>query len=137
MSVRGQIHRLNGIVGHFYNAGLTAAAAITPRLLKSGFIIPPAPVNALFLDCVSSSSSGFGAAQQIDVYRVQNGTWHPLNRPITCEAPKSLKMHPTHSVIYAAHDTHEYLGLPRASISAFAIDRTPAAWGPRMHFPPE
>lgn len=103
------------------NAGLTAAAAAAPRLLHAESILPPVTWNSPFLACVSSSTCG--SAPQIDVYRVQDGDWRPLNKPIACEAPRSIAIHPAHNVVYVAHDTQEYLGLPRASVSAFALDR--------------
>ncbi|MDQ2832582.1 MAG: lactonase family protein [Acidobacteriota bacterium] len=110
------------------DASLTAvAAAAAPRLLYANSIVPPIRGSKPFLACVSSSLSGLGSAHQMAVYHVQDGEWRPLNKPITSEAPRSLAIHPAQCVIYVAHDTLEYLGLPRASVSAFALDPSSGA----------
>jgi len=96
-------------------AGLTAAAAVSPRLLTAESTNQPATTNPASYACVASTN-------QIQLFHVRDANWLPLTEPISCEAPRSLALHPTHDILYIAHDTQQYLNLPRASISAWSID---------------
>ncbi len=89
-------------------AGLTAAAAASPRILAS------TPASEAFA-CVASTN-------QIQLFHIRDGNWLPLTDPTSCEAPRSLALHPTRDILYIAHDTQQYRNLPRASISAWSID---------------
>jgi len=89
-------------------AGLTAAAAASPRILAS------TPASEAFA-CVASTN-------QIQIFHIRDANWLPLTDPTSCEAPRSLALHPTRDILYIAHDTQQYRNLPRASISAWSID---------------
>jgi 6-phosphogluconolactonase len=97
-------------------AGLTAAAAVSPRMLTAEPTSQPATPNSAAYACVAS-------ANQIQLFHIRDANWLPLTEPISCEAPRSLALHPTRDILYIAHDTQQYRNLPRASISAWSIDR--------------
>jgi 6-phosphogluconolactonase len=59
--------------------------------------------------------------ERIEIYGVDAGAWIRLGDAVPCEAPCALVMHPSKPVMYAAHRTGQYLGLPRGSVSAFLV----------------
>jgi 6-phosphogluconolactonase len=107
-------------------AGLTAAAAsIAPRLLIAESANGTAPAS---IACVAT-------ANHIQLFHVCGDNWLPLSEPATCEAPRSPILHPALDILYVAHDTGQYLNLPRASISAWSIDRHAGTLHPIMRAP--
>jgi 6-phosphogluconolactonase len=105
------------------NAGLAAAAATSSRSIIAKQTEASTTAKAKpFLACIASSLSGNPSLQQIETYKVQGGSWRPLNQAFSCEPVGAFAIHPEGKIIYVAHDTSEYLGLPRASVSALAID---------------
>jgi 6-phosphogluconolactonase len=96
-------------------AGLTAAAAVSPRILIADSNIQPSTANPASYACLASGN-------EIQLFHVRDANWLPLTEPTSCEAPRSLALHPTRDILYIAHDTPQYLNLPRASISAWSID---------------
>jgi 6-phosphogluconolactonase len=101
-------------------AGLTTAAAITPRLLAE-------PTRAA-VACIAT-------ANHIQLFQGRGDSVRPIGDPTLCEAPRSPILHPTRAIVYVAHDTSEYLGLPRASISAYSIDRKAGTLTPISRVP--
>ena len=92
-------------------AGLTAAAAVSPRLVAE------ATSDTACLACISTGN-------HIQLFHMRGEIRRPLGKPVACEAPRSPILHPTHDILYVVHDTSDYLSLPRASISAWSIDRS-------------
>jgi 6-phosphogluconolactonase len=100
-------------------AGLAGVAAVSPRsLVAGGYSASAAP----FLACVGFSPIVSTNMQRIEIYRVDAGTWIRLGDAVPCEAPCALVMHPSKPVLYIAHRTEQYLGLPRGSVSAFLVN---------------
>ncbi len=105
-------------------AGLTVAAAASPRFLTA----ESTPASATSVACIAS-------ANQIQLFHVRGDDWLPLTEATACEAPRSLALHPVHDIVYVAHDTPQYLGLPRASISAWSINHHTGTLLPMSHVP--
>ena len=117
-------------------ASAAGAAAIWQQLLIAEPLPVPSPERgASFLACVGFSASDAPATQCIETYRVEGGQWVQLGSALPCEAPSALVMHPTLPVLYVVHSTGQYLGLPRGSVSAFAVVASSGALMPLSRRP--
>ena len=66
--------------------------------------------------------------RDLHAYAVQNGQWHKLASMRCEEAVGAVAIHPALRVVYVAHDTYNYLDLPRASVSSYALDEANGAF---------
>jgi 6-phosphogluconolactonase (cycloisomerase 2 family) len=77
-----------------------------------------------FLACVASPSKSDASSHQLETFIVRGKEKHLLAKLRSLEPFGAVAIHPSRNVMYAAYNTEEYLGLPGASIAAFAIEES-------------
>jgi 6-phosphogluconolactonase len=76
------------------------------------------------LACIASNSIRHALSHQLEAF-VLHGREKRLLATLGSPEPfGAVALHPSRNVVYAAYDTEEYLGLPGASIAAFAIEES-------------
>jgi len=103
-------------------SGLVSASTLLPSLLRAQ-LMGASEVARSYLACtVSRSSPPDASPWQIRAYAVRGSSSHMLASMSCPDAIGAIAIHPQRNVVYVAHDTEEYLGLPRASVSSFVVD---------------
>jgi 6-phosphogluconolactonase len=104
--------------------GLTVAAAAAPSVGEgqrpqtqgsSGSCSP-------FLAFAGLAARAGRGMDRVQSYRVEAGRWIAVGASMQCDSLRSLALHPKLAVLYAAHGTAVYEGLPRGSVSAIGFD---------------
>jgi 6-phosphogluconolactonase len=106
------------------NASLASAAMLSSQTRDAAAKNIREPITKSFLACVASRSANDATSHPLAAFVVHGGEPHLLAKLASPEPFGAVAVHPSCNVIYAAYDTEEYLGLPRASIAAFAIDES-------------
>jgi 6-phosphogluconolactonase (cycloisomerase 2 family) len=106
------------------NASLASAAMVSPLTRDASTKSIHETIANPFLVCVASRSQRDALFHQLEAFVVRGNEQHLLAMLASSEPFGAVAIHPSRHVIYAAYDTQEYLGLPRASIAAFAIEES-------------
>jgi 6-phosphogluconolactonase (cycloisomerase 2 family) len=106
------------------NASLASAAMLSSQTREASAKNICKPIAKSFLACVASRSTSDAISHQLEAFVVRGGEPRLLATLASPEPFGAVAVHPSRNVIYAAYDTEEYLGLPKASIAAFAIDES-------------
>ena len=103
-------------------AGLVSASKVIPRPLNA-LSLSTRKADLSYLACIASHlSSTDTSPRELRAYAVRGGSWRIIARMPCTDAIGAVAIHPWHNVVYVAHDTKEYLGIPGASVSSFALD---------------
>ncbi len=76
------------------------------------------------LACIASNSTGHAFSHKLEAFVIHGREKHLLATRSGSEPFGAVTLHPSRNVVYATYDAEEYLGLPGASIAAFAIEET-------------
>lgn len=106
------------------NVSLASAAMVSPLPRDASAKSIRESTAKPFLACVASRSKSGASSHQLEAFVVRDKKQHLLAGLASPEPFGAVAIHPSRNVIYAAYDTEEYLGLPRASIAAFAIEES-------------
>jgi 6-phosphogluconolactonase (cycloisomerase 2 family) len=106
------------------NASLASAAMVSPMSRDASGKSIHGSTARPFLACVASLSKSDASSHELKAFVVRGREERLLAQLASPEPFGAVAIHPTRHVIYAAYNTEEYLGLPRASIAAFAIEKS-------------
>jgi 6-phosphogluconolactonase (cycloisomerase 2 family) len=106
------------------NASLASAAMVSPLSRDASAKNIHESTAKPFLVCVASLSTSDASSHQLEAFVVRGKKLHLLARLASPEPFGAVAIHPSRNVMYVAYDTEKYLGLPRASIAAFAIEES-------------
>jgi 6-phosphogluconolactonase (cycloisomerase 2 family) len=106
------------------NASLASAAMVSSFSSHAAVTDTEKSLARPLLACIASNSARHALSHQIEAFVIHGREKHLLATLRSAEPFGAVALHPSRDVVYAAYDTAEYLGLPGASIAAFAIEET-------------
>jgi 6-phosphogluconolactonase (cycloisomerase 2 family) len=104
------------------NASLASAAVVASFSPYAAAMDTEESTARPLLACIASNSTRHALPHQLEAFVVHGREKHLLAKLRSAEPFGAVALHPSRNVVYAAYATQEYLGLPGASIAAFAID---------------
>jgi 6-phosphogluconolactonase (cycloisomerase 2 family) len=106
------------------NASLASAAVVASFSSYAAVTDTEESAARPLLACIASNSTPHALSHQLEAFALHGREKHLLATLRSPEPFGAVALHPSRNVMYAAYDTEEYLGLPGASIAAFAIEET-------------
>ena len=104
------------------SSGLVAAGALLRPSLRSA--LSDLSGTESYFACAVTRDANHPSSRNLHAYAVRNGRGLRVASMRCADAIGAVAIHPIHKVVYVAHDIESYLGLPRASISSFALNET-------------